>query len=486
MGELKRFSRNSFFLALSYALRFAASILVTVIVARSVTKEDFGRLAFALILSTFFGVAADFGLPILTVRNIARDHSLLRRYYRNILTLKCVFSVAAFAGVVLFVNLLQYPPETKHVVYPIAGFMFIASLGTYHYSLFRGLERMDIDATASLIYNGSLVVCVLGSVLLAGGVYPLAIGRVTTGYLAAGVVATALILLIFSKRAGGPRISIDIAFWKKLLKESRYFAMFGMLGLVYMQIDTLMLSKLRANPEGEMALYQAPVKLLSAAVMIVGIVVNVFMPMLSRRFAGPREDFKSLVRTLNRIGITLTAPLTIFCIVYSREILTFLFRPEYAAAKYIFVVLSIGHLVWFCPPYAAVFSAMGRQRINFFVSAICAGVNVVLNLIFIPRYGAIAAAATTLATYLLMKGFYLHFCRKHLGSVFIGGRFAAVPLLCVALAAGMKLTALHVVPAGLVFCAVYAAISYLFIFSAAEKQLCLKSLGLMKSEEARA
>ena len=484
MGELDRFSRNSFFLTISYLLRFGAGILVTVLVAKHVAQEDFGRLAFALTLATFFGVAADFGLPALTVRDVARDHSQLSRYYRNIFTLKIVFSAVAFAALVALVNLLNYPAETKRVVYPIAAFMFIASLGTYHYFLFRGLERMDVDAAAALTYNLCLIVFVLGALLIAGGGYPVPIGRVAAGYLAAGIVATTLIILLFGPKAGRLRLAIEPAFCKGLLKESSYLAFYAMLGLIYMQIDTLMLSKLwQPDPEKQIALYQAPVKLLSAAVMAVSIVINVCMPMLSRRFIGPREDFKSLVYTLSRMGVTMIAPLTVFALVYSGEIMTFLFRPEYAESKYILIVLSVGYFAWFSPPYGSVFVAMGKQRINFFVSAACASTNVVLNLIFIPRYGAIAAAGTTLATYLMMKAFYIYFSRKHLGSVFIGRRFAVAVLLCAALAAALRLTPLHVVPAGAIFCIVYAGFSYLFIFSAAEKRLCLRLAGLRKEED---
>ena len=483
MGELKRFSRNSFFLALSYALRFAAGLFVTVFVLKRVTPEDFGRLSFALTLSAFFGVAADFGLPTLTVRNIAQDASIAPRYYRNVLTLKVLLSILAFAGVVLFVNVLGYPPEMKRVVYPITAFMFISSLGTYHYFLFRGLERMNLEAAASFIYNASLIVCVFGVVLLADGTFPVPVGHVTTGYLMAGIISTVIIFALLGRYAGGPGLSVDLAFWRKLLKGSSYFAFFTMLGLIYVHVDTLMLSKLRPEPEREIALYQAPVRLLGAAVMMVAVVINVYLLLLSRRFKGPREDFISLVKTLNRIGATMIAPIAVFTIVYSENILRFFCTPEYAASRPILIVLSLACLVWFAPPYGVVFMAMDKQRINFFVAAACAGANVVLNLIFIPRYGAIAAAATTLATYVLQKASYSIFSRKYLGAVLVGPRFAGALLLCAVLAVGLKLTGLHVLPAGVAFCTLYAAFSYVFILSTEEKRLCLRLAGLARAQE---
>jgi O-antigen/teichoic acid export membrane protein len=483
LGELKRFSRNSFFLGLSYALRFAVGLLVFVFVVKRITQEDFGRLSFALTLSAFFGVAADFGLHTLTVRNIAQDASLAPRYYRNILTLKILLSVIAFAGIVLFVNVLGYSSETKLVVYPIAAFMFISSLGTYHYFLFRGLERMDLEAGASLVHNASLIVCVFGVVLLADGKFPVSVGYVTTGYLAAGIISTVIIFVLLGRHVGRPGLSVDPAFWGKLLKESSYFAFFAMLGLIYIHVDTVMLSKLRPDPEKEIALYQAPVRLLGAAVMIVAVVINVYLPILSRRFKGPRDDFISLVKTLNRIGVTLIAPIAVFTMIYNKEIVEFFFRKEYEESGRILVVLSLATLVWFAPPYGVVFAAMDKQRINFFVAAACAGANVVLNLIFIPRYGAIAAAATTLGTYLLQKAFYAAFSRKYLGSALISPRFVVALLLCAALAGGLRLTNLHLIAAGAVFCALYAVFSYLLILSREEKLLCLRLAGLTKPQE---
>jgi O-antigen/teichoic acid export membrane protein len=166
--------------------------------------------------------------------------------------------------------------------------------------------------------------------------------------------------------------------------------------------------------------------------------------------------------------------------------MTFLFRPDYTASAPILMVLSVAFLIWFGPPYGVVFVSMGRQRINFYVSATCAAANVGLNFIFIPMYGPIAAAATTLATYTLMKAMYLYFCRRHLGSTFINRRYATVLLLCVALAAGLRATGMHVLAAGATFSVIYAIGSYLVILTASEKQLCKRLLGILKGEEAPA
>jgi len=476
VGELQKFSRNSFFLAISYFLRFSSGLLLTVLVGKSVTEDDFGRLSLALTISTFFGVVADFGLPQLTIRDVAQDHSIAARYYRNVLTLKTVFSLICFLGVIAFVHLMKYPAETRAVIYPIAIFTFIASIGSYHYFLFRGLEQMQFEAASASVHNLLLIACVLPVLFVSEA--PVLIWKVSYGYLAAGIISTVVIIVLFGRKAGGARFSFKLAEWKTLLGRSGYFALYGFLGLIYISSDTVMISKLwKDDPEREVAFYQAPVKLLMASIFIIGIVTNVFLPMLSRKFKGPVDDFKSVVRTLNRVGITLIAPITMFSLFFSLEIMAFVFKASYGQSSNVLKVLSLAFLAWYAPPYGIVFSAMEKQHINFWVSAACAVFNVVLNLVFIPRYGAIAAASTTLATYVLMRACYAWHCRRYLGETFVDLKCVTTVLVCAVIAAALKLTGLHVMAAAVLFCIVYVPALYLLILAPPERELCLKVTG---------
>ena len=514
MGELQKFSRNSFFLAISYFLRFSSGLLLTVLVGKSVTEDDFGRLSLALTIATFFGVAADFGLPQLTIRDVAQNHDIAPRYYRNVLTLKTIFSLICSAGLIGFVQIMNYPAETRAVIYPIAAFTFIASVGSYHYFLFRGLEQMQYEAVSAIVHNLLLIVCVLVVLLMPHRT----IERVSYGYLAAGIISTAAIIILFGRKAGGARFSFNLAQWKTLLKRSNYFALYGFLGLVYMSIDVVMIPALRpADWKREVAIYQAPVKLLAAGVFAVGILMNVYLPMLSRRFKGPADEFRGLVHTLNRLGIIIVAPIVVFPFMFSREIMTLFFKPEYAASAIPLQILCVGFLAWYGPPYGTVFSAMEKQEINFYVSAICAVFNVALNVVLLPMfpsgldiggvfvyYGPLVAASTTLATYLLMKVLYAYYCRKHLGSVFIDFRYLLTLALCAVIVAGLKLSGVHeliarllyvpqmaairltldnlpVIVAGVIFCTLYAVCGYFMLLNASEKKLLSR---LIKRQEA--
>jgi O-antigen/teichoic acid export membrane protein len=55
---------------------------------------------------------------------------------------------------------------------------------------------------------------------------------------------------------------------------------------------------------------------------------------------------------------------------------------------------------------------MDKQKLNFSVSLVCAAVNVILNLALTPKYGALGAAVSTIATYIIMKLLYAYHYRK--------------------------------------------------------------------------
>ena len=166
--------------------------------------------------------------------------------------------------------------------------------------------------------------------------------------------------------------------------------------------------------------------------------------------------------------------------------MVFLFGAGFAESGHLLAILGFAFLVWFGPPYGVVFVAMGKESINFRVSALCAVVNVALNFIFIPKYGPTGAALTTLATYMIMKACYAHLCRKHLGSIFINTGSILPIALCALLAFALSAAPLHVIPAGVIFCIIYGAVTYRFILSEPERALCKRLIGTLKSGETAA
>ena len=129
----------------------------------------------------------------------------------------------------------------------------------------------------------------------------------------------------------------------------------------------------------------------------------------------------------------LTFPLFLLFIFFSKDFIFFLFGEEYVQAQYALRILCVGTFV------NAFFGAVGillqiheKQNFIFKVHIIAAVLNVVLNLLLIPRYGIEGAAAATSTAMVFWNVLYyvkvrsilsvqydLHYYKKYLFAAFL-------------------------------------------------------------------
>ena len=74
-----------------------ASVALFVVMARELGDEGFGVFTFALMYATLVAALAHFGQDAVLIREVARDRSLLDRYFANTVALKLLLSVPVTA-----------------------------------------------------------------------------------------------------------------------------------------------------------------------------------------------------------------------------------------------------------------------------------------------------------------------------------------------------------------------------------------------------
>ena len=92
MNAIQRFAKNIGSLFTSQILSYLISLVYTIYLVRYLGVENYGILSFALALVSILGIFADFGLNILTTREISREKSLTNKYLNNVFSLKLVTS----------------------------------------------------------------------------------------------------------------------------------------------------------------------------------------------------------------------------------------------------------------------------------------------------------------------------------------------------------------------------------------------------------
>ena len=114
MGQ--RIAKNFFSLSISKLITSIGTFSIIVYLARTLLPSGFGKINFALIVISYFGLISNMGLSTLGVREIAKDHNKLKKYIENIVSLRVILGIISYLFLLLFVFLLPKPLELKALI----------------------------------------------------------------------------------------------------------------------------------------------------------------------------------------------------------------------------------------------------------------------------------------------------------------------------------------------------------------------------------
>lgn len=383
-------ARNFAWLSGDRVLRMGTGFLLGALVARHLGLHGFGTLNYALAATGLLGAFASLGFDGLVARDLVRsperENALLGTLFWS--------RLAAVAALYLAVLALAWgsrgEPGASATMLLAGAMMLTAPLSAFNMFFDVRLQARYAVWAA----NGAFFLCTAARIWLIGrgaGVAPFA-----ATYLIEPLL-TAAVLFGFYRRAGG-RVSAWTWEWplaKKLLREGWPLLLSGFAVMIYMRLDQVMLARMRG--EDEVGLFGAALRFSEVWYFIPLALSSSLFPALvrSRATLPPAAYAKRLGRYYD-----LNAALAYGIIAVLAPISPWLFATVYghgfAGADRVFQI----HL-WAC---LFVFLGVARgpyllnegfARFSFLSTAYGAATNVSLNLLLIPRFGAVGAAVAT-------------------------------------------------------------------------------------------
>lgn len=394
MHHLARAGRNLALKGVGEILPRLSLVALFIIAARGLGAADFGRFNYAANLAGLALVGMDLGLNLLLTREVARQPQELGRWLGSLLAIKLVLAGVIIAGLALALRLLGDPEAG--LVLAVAGLQALWGLSELGAAGLSGSERMGREALAKVL--GRLVALALAGGLLwqGAGLWGLVAG------LAAGNLVAALTCLGLARPLSPWRVRLDRAFLGRLAKDGLPLALTGIFTLVYSRVDVVMLTAL-GRPWAEVGWYTAAVRVTDALAMLAGLVAAALLPVLADLAGRRAAQFAELYRQGVGLTLLLGLPTGVGLLMQRQAVTALVFGEQYAPGAAAFW--------WLAPGLALVFVnyiqlntlyALGRQRLTALGAAASLAVNVGLNLALIPRWGYLAAAATTFASELAL------------------------------------------------------------------------------------
>jgi O-antigen/teichoic acid export membrane protein len=461
--------RNSVLVVGARALAKLAVFVVVVLLLRSLGAEQYGRFAAMVVYVTLLGVVADLGMQTVFIRDVSRDRRLLGRYLANLLSFRLVLAIVALLLLALVLRLLSpalFP-------YTLAGFALL--LTTSYSSLLRAAfyirGRLAYEAVA-IVVEALLLLALTSEAVSRHASWDVFIWIYAASYLFTCVFGFAVIRWRWHEPIA---IQLDPAFVRGLLVAGLPLAVGFTITTIYAQLDVVLLQLFKGFQM--VGWYSAANRFIDAVAWIPQTAMGAVFPALSMLAAGERRQLLFGYRKSYKMLAVLGLPLAVG-IGVTADSLVHLAAPrgfDQSIMALRILAPSVA-LLFVNNAFIYTLTAMNRQLDFTRLSLVTLAVNVALNLILIPPYGYLgAAAASTLTEAALFAGGWWLLRRQAMPLAFVG---SVVRVLASALLMGVVIVLIRSWPLALVVvigAAVYAIGLFAFHALDAEEWSIIRS-----------
>jgi O-antigen/teichoic acid export membrane protein len=380
-------------LAASRVLFAGSGVIVNLVMARLLEREDFGvyRWISAVVAIATFG--SNLGLGAWVTREVARRPEQTRLIVPAALRATLVLSSFTALGILAYVGLRDARASVLGCAALAAGGLWMQASSQVVEAGLHGLHRAKLEVPSVLA--GRLV-------LVGGSLGLLAAGYGLVAMFGIRLVAGGLSLWLLQRSLAGvapppPEGGVAPA-TAELLRTGRSFGATVLFGAIYAQVDVLMLEALQGD--AEVARYGAPSSVLLQLGLAASVISRSFYPRIAS--AAP-EAVGALLRLQVRAMLVVALPAAAGGLVVANDLVPMLFGARYADAVGVFSVLvAVVPLRFLHNGYGLALTALDQQRLRARLDGGAALFNLAANAVAIPTLGAMGAAWTTLATDLLL------------------------------------------------------------------------------------
>jgi O-antigen/teichoic acid export membrane protein len=434
---VRRVARNSVAPFAANLVGRAVAIVLAVVMARTLGASGTGLYAVAVNLWLYASIVADFGLGTWLTREVARlagtgtEHrAQARRTVADALGLRLILSALALpllliAGLIAGAIQGSGPDRVLLATLALLGVGLlpgaVSAAGT---ALFNAYEEMTFPAAVQL--GTAVATTGAGAALLLLGFDVVALGWVS---LLVNLATAAVFAVACARRFFPLSAHLRPARQLILAREALPLMLNSLLNNVFFRFDVQVL---QSKGTAAVGYYANAYKLIDAAGAVPSSFVLALFPLLARRAAGDEGTggagagvsrvYRLAAKLLVATALAIAVPVTYL----AADLVLWLWGPDFLPDS----AIALSILIWFLPlsffngltQYVLI--AIGRQSRITLAFVVAALFNVGANLLLIPRYGYVAAAAVTIASEVVLLVPFL---------VALRGRIAAWPVLRAAL-----------------------------------------------------
>ena len=390
----QKYLRNTGWMFFGKFFTLGISFFIGIYIARYLGPSNYGLFSYVISFVGLFGFLASFGIDSIVSREIIKDHGKKDELIGTTFYLKIIGSIIAITAIIIVSFFTTKDLFTLGLIW-IFSLNFIPQAFNIIEIYFQSQVLSKNVVKAQIISNVISTLLKILVIVFNKGIFWLLVILIVESAIYA-------LILLFSFRKFGNHIrqwKFNITVAKSLLKDSWPLMLSTVAIGIYMKIDQVMIKNMLGNEQ--VGIYAVAVKLSEVWYFIPMLICTSLFPSIVQAMHTSKELFESRMKKLYFMMFWLSTGIATFITILSHLIIKVLFGLQYLGAVttlQIYVWAGIGvSLGLIVNQYLLV---NNYTKISFYITLIGAMINVIFNIILIPRMGISGAAVATTISYI--------------------------------------------------------------------------------------
>lgn len=370
------------------------NLIVGLLTARFLGPSNYGLINYAAAYTAFFASFCTLGINSVLVKEFIDNPNEEGKIIGTALVFRGISSLLSAMVIVCIVYFVDAGDFITMLV------VILSSVGM----IFQVFEVINYYFQSMLQSKVTSIVSLIAYVVNATYKVILMITNQSISYFAFATsidyICIAILLLFAYKKYNGNKLSFSWQYGKNLLRKSSHFILPGLMVSIYSQTDKIMLKQMISD--AEIGYYSTAVSLCSIWCFILTAIIDSMYPSIMQANKTDEKLFYRRNKQLYAMIFYISLFVSLVFTVFAKLIIIVMYGAAYLPA-----VKPLRIITWY-----TAFSYLGVARNAWIVCQNCqkylkyvyfsaAVSNVILNLIFIPLWGAAGAAVASLVAQVL-------------------------------------------------------------------------------------
>lgn len=375
-------------------------------ISRILGPDGNGKISFATSVIYYFTTFAALGIPTYGIRICAQcrdDKKKLTKIVHELLILGTILTLIAYAVLIAMVYFVPKLRASSTIILVTSASLLLSNFGVEWF--YQAIEQYDYITFRNIFFK------VISIILMFIFVKNQEDYVLYAGIQVLGTVGSNILNLIRLRKyiSLHPVKNYDIM---QHIRPSAVFLMMTIATTVYTNLDMVMLGFM--VDDTQVGYYNAAVKMKNILVGLVAALGTVLLPRVSYYVKNKMmTEYKRTINNSFKVVILIALPLTIYCIVESGNILLFLAGDKYLPAISAMVVIMPTILLIGLSNITGIqiLVPQSLEKLTIKSTVVGAVVNLLLNTVLIPRFGALGASIGTLVAEASVLAVQFYFLR---------------------------------------------------------------------------